>query len=213
VLTQHGIVPNEPAVIAVGAVVCAGGALFPDLDHPDSTIAHFLGPLSNAFAHVVNVVAGGHRKATHSLLFVIGSWWMIWAAVNFGGEIGALATVFISVALATKGLHLVPKTGLWGWLGTVLIAAAATGIAWMWGPAGWLWLQWAFAIGVALHLVGDALTPGGVPVFWPAKWRLSLPVLPSTGGFVEIKLLTPVMSAAVLWLSWVTVLQPAIAGA
>src|SRR5690348_3710651 len=55
-----------PTVVAVA--VCAGSALLPDLDHPDSTAARCAGPISQLFAALVCWLAGGHRRGTHSLV-------------------------------------------------------------------------------------------------------------------------------------------------
>lgn len=51
-----------------GAVVCAYGALLPDLDHPNSLIAWRLH--IRPLCRLVAWVSGGHRHATHSALFV-----------------------------------------------------------------------------------------------------------------------------------------------
>lgn len=41
------------------------------------------------------------------------------------------------------------------------------------------------ACGVASHLVGDFITKGGIPLFWPIKRRFSFPISFVTGGLVE----------------------------
>ncbi len=50
-------------------VLCAGAALLPDLDHPSGLMADTLGPVTHLLARGVAQAAGGHRQATHSLLF------------------------------------------------------------------------------------------------------------------------------------------------
>ncbi|HEX7463066.1 MAG TPA: metal-dependent hydrolase, partial [Dermatophilaceae bacterium] len=59
---------------AVGAAVCAGAALLPDIDHPQSTMGTILGPVSETVARGVAVVSGGHRGATHSAVGVAAAW-------------------------------------------------------------------------------------------------------------------------------------------
>ncbi len=46
--------------------VCAGAAVLPDIDHPASTVARCLGPLTGLLARIVVIVSGGHRRGTHS---------------------------------------------------------------------------------------------------------------------------------------------------
>src|SRR5262249_58128556 len=63
-LASHGV-----AETAAAALVCAGAAMLPDLDHPNSTVAHALGPVTHRLARGVARVSGGRRPATHPLAF------------------------------------------------------------------------------------------------------------------------------------------------
>jgi len=54
--------------LAVGTALTAGAGVLPDIDEPGSTIARTFGFLTGAFAWIVHVISGGHRKGTHSLL-------------------------------------------------------------------------------------------------------------------------------------------------
>ncbi|MEO5874709.1 MAG: metal-dependent hydrolase [Streptosporangiaceae bacterium] len=56
--------------VMLGAVVCAGAAVLPDIDHHGSHVARTFGPFTRGFAWVVGKVAGGHRNGTHSALGV-----------------------------------------------------------------------------------------------------------------------------------------------
>ena len=56
-----------PPAAGVGALLCAGGALLPDLDQPGSTAARSLGVASRGAAWVVARCSGGHRHGTHSI--------------------------------------------------------------------------------------------------------------------------------------------------
>src|SRR5690625_1275056 len=58
-----------PEVLA-GAVVAAGAALLPDIDHPSATIARSAGTASKLASSAVGSAAG-HRGATHTLLAVV----------------------------------------------------------------------------------------------------------------------------------------------
>lgn len=42
----------------------------------------------------------------------------------------------------------------------------------------------AIIIGYLSHLAGDMLTNSGVPLFWPAKDKIAIPII-STGGLIE----------------------------
>ena len=45
---ETGIMVNAltPAEFVAGAIVCAGAAMLPDLDHPSATIAQTFGPIT-----------------------------------------------------------------------------------------------------------------------------------------------------------------------
>ncbi|MBF9135214.1 metal-dependent hydrolase [Plantactinospora sp. S1510] len=74
--------------VLAGGVVATGFALFPDIDHKDSTVSTSLGPVSRVtswvFAHLARAArkascdhclrlpkVGGHRALSHTLLFAI----------------------------------------------------------------------------------------------------------------------------------------------
>lgn len=82
-----GLSHPHPDVIVVGGLVCAGAALLPDLDHPDSRLAHAGGDFTEKIAHVLawlgrNIHAAtkldadrpdedGHRTITHTAVFAV----------------------------------------------------------------------------------------------------------------------------------------------
>lgn len=57
----------SPPSAGLGALLCAGGALLPDLDQRGSTAARSLGALTGAAAWVIGRCSGGHRHGTHSI--------------------------------------------------------------------------------------------------------------------------------------------------
>ncbi|WP_370324722.1 metal-dependent hydrolase [Euzebya sp.] len=69
-------VPGAPSSgeIAFGAVICAGRALLPDLDHVGSRASRAGGVATRALAVGVRTAAGGHRGATHSAVAVLALW-------------------------------------------------------------------------------------------------------------------------------------------
>jgi membrane-bound metal-dependent hydrolase YbcI (DUF457 family) len=114
-----GLLDISPAAAVTGAVLCAGAALIPDLDHPNATVARAFGPASVALARVTNAASGavygltktgvdedrdgGHRGLTHTLVF----------AALLGGAAAAVvellpaatpALLFVLLVLALRGL-------------------------------------------------------------------------------------------------------------
>ncbi len=67
-----------------------------------------------------------------------------------------------------------------------LFLAATFGMGWMALPA---------AVGYLSHLAADALTPSGVPLLWPVRWRFALPLC-RTGGVLEILVVVALALAA-----------------
>src|SRR6478736_773436 len=74
--------PMPWPVLVVGALICAGAALAPDLDHKSATISRAFGPVSKTLCEVVDKISyavykatrapkdarrtGGHRTLTHT---------------------------------------------------------------------------------------------------------------------------------------------------
>ena len=69
-LADYGM-KMTPGEIVAGSVVCAGAALLPDMDHHSGSIANALGPVTKVLCKGVAAISGGHRHATHSLMFVL----------------------------------------------------------------------------------------------------------------------------------------------
>ena len=192
--------PLEGKEIVAGALACAGAALLPDLDHPKATVSSALGPVTQMLARGVNLVAGGHRQGTHSLLFaaLMG---LATQALVMWSETAAVVIMWFLAALALRSLHLVPPKTSHNVKGLV-IAAEATLIVWSmtrFMPGEWWWLGAAVGLGCFLHLFGDCLTPEGVPFLWPLKWRGSIPLIPHTGSFIETGIITPLMALGTLY--------------
>lgn len=198
--------------LAAGTIVCSGAALLPDLDHPQATIAQFLGPVSQLLARAVAAVAGGHRQATHSVAFCVLSAAGVWALLQAFDDRGGLAVLFVCTALALRGLGLAPP-GRGPIVGGVTIGVQAAAVTWAftrYAPGGWEWLPAAVALGCLTHLIGDCATPGGCPLAWPLPVRVSLPIIARTGNAVEVALLTPLMTVALAWLSYTQIIAPAL---
>ena len=63
---------GQPALAPPALALAALGGLLPDVDHPKSWVGKRLRPVSDLVAGVF-----GHRGITHSLLAVVGCWWLL----------------------------------------------------------------------------------------------------------------------------------------
>ena len=204
-----GLHPLPTSSVVIGALVTAGAALLPDADHHNGTIAHSAGPLSHSIASVAEHMSGGHRHGMHSLLAVAGftvgtvlaGHWH--ATVPVLGYIPAgSALIFLAlIAFASKALRLSRGGIVKLWAPAIVIAAAVLHFA----PEQMAWLPISVMVGVIIHLLGDMLTVGGVPVLWPwipkppksvqampllsRMWMrngyMAIPVLGKTGSVME----------------------------
>lgn len=61
----------------------------------------------------------------------------------------------------------------------------------------------ALIVGYLSHLLGDWLTPAGIPLFWPIKRRYRLPGWPlRSGGAIETGFCTLTLLVAGWWCGW-----------
>jgi membrane-bound metal-dependent hydrolase YbcI (DUF457 family) len=200
----QGPVEISALELVLGALITAGAALLPDIDHPNGTIAQSLGPVSNVLAKGVSVVSGGHRKGTHGLLFILLAGWATWAGVHHLGRYFTLSMIFVMLAFGVRALHLTPKgDSLRAYGMCVLLAGGGTVLMDRWLPDAPYWLPFAIGLGTLIHIVGDCLTDRGCPLLWPLKPRLALPIISRTGNKVETWVLTPLMGLATVGLLYV----------
>lgn len=207
-------VPTTGATEAAAWVAAVGGcAMLPDLDTGGistrkvlprlhgSTVAQTWGPVTCLAAEGVSRVAGGHRKGTHSVLGVAvltvlafaASWWF-WTSL-------AVLALVIGIALRSLAFA-IPGRVEETWI---------TNLAVSWAAAWWLltagdgspaWLPAAVALGAAVHIAGDALTVGGVPLAWPLHDTRQTFGLFKTGAGIERYVLAPVFLGVAVWLLW-----------
>lgn len=198
----------------VAWVAAVGGcAMLPDLDTGGistkrilprlhgSTVAQTWGPVTCLMAEGVSKVAGGHRKGTHSVVgvAVLGGL-AVAAALSFWTALFVLALV-IGIALRSLAFA-IPGRIEETWI---------TNLAVSWGAAWWLlaegdgtpaWLPVAVVVGAVVHIAGDLLTVGGVPLLWPfTKNRQALGLF-KTGATIERALVAPAFLIATGWLLW-----------
>lgn len=200
--TQH---PLDPVALAASTGVCAGAALLPDLDHEDGLISTALGPFTHLLARGVARISGGHRHATHSLLFGGLMGLLTWALVSFGGRPAMLALAMLCAAFALRAVRLTElgSNQRLHWPQVALVASAVTWTEARFMPGVWQWLPIAVAAGCWLHLLGDLLTPEGVPLLWPWRERLAFPVIGHTDSWGETFIVVPALGLAILMLAWV----------
>ena len=176
-----GAHPLPARSVLIGAVVTAGAALLPDVDHHNATIAHSGGLVTQTIADVAETVSGGHRHGLHSLLAVVGFTAATWAAQFWQATVpvlglipaGSLLLLLALIAFGSRALKLSRGGALKLW---VSAAVAAVGILYF-APQELDWLPMSVLIGVVVHLVGDLMTVGGLPLLWP--W------IPKPPGSVE----------------------------
>lgn len=195
-------------------VAAVGGfAMLPDLDSGNisvrgvlpklngSTVAIMWGPLTCMLAEGVAKIAGGHRNGTHSALgVVVVAVLAILATFTFPTTVLLLA---LAIGLALRALAFaIPGRAEETW---IINLAASFGAAW------WLltkadgspeWMPLAVVLGCIVHIAGDALTTGGVPLAWPFSGARQTLGLFKTGAWQERFLVAPaclVVACLLLW--------------
>lgn len=186
---------QPPSVVIGGAIVCAGWAMWPDADHADATIAHSLPPVTGILARFVHRISGGHRHGTHSLIgvavFTIIAALAAIPMVEVHGKsipIGSAIVAATCIAFASASLGLnkgwarrgfvkdLIESSLGNW---ILAIGGAVTVTWLLDYR-WTWLPACAALGVFVHILGDCLTPQGVPWLWPwnpkpPQWWAQMP--------------------------------------
>lgn len=190
-----------PGEIIAGALVCAGAALLPDIDHHNSTITQTYGVVTEGISKVTNWAFGGHRNGTHSLLFIA----LAGAATHALAAYSTLAAqiiVFLLIGLALRGLGLEVSENKAASGVINALATAGLVLALFVSGVDYSWLGAAVALGCLLHIVGDMLTHMGCPLLWPASgYRVGQNIGFSTNGFTERYLVTPALTLGVILLS------------
>ena len=193
---------QSPLAVGLGATVCAGGALLPDLDlsgrvtrnQGGATVARTFGVFSLFVAEVIEKVSlgiysatrlrrdprrhNGHRTFTHTLPFAALVGWGTTALATHYGKWAVVGIIFFMAGLALRGLF-----DEWaeraGWVIVTLCAAsiAVFTAARLPGDRGYPLLGFAVGFGCVVHLLGDIITSAGVPILWPIPtgrrmWRM-----------------------------------------
>jgi membrane-bound metal-dependent hydrolase YbcI (DUF457 family) len=191
-----------PAEQVAWVAAWAGFALLPDLDwRHGSSIAGMWGPLSAVPARIIGMLARGHRNGTHDPLLGPAAFGGL-AVLAGDAAWSQLLLVALTIGVTLRALTFVLPADSEGaafvntvisWVGAYLLLRH--------GPAP-PWLPVVVAGGAAVHIAGDALTVGGVPL--PFSWlfgrssRMSLGLF-RTGSAVETALLAPAFLLLALW--------------
>ena len=182
----------SPTTYALGLMLSSGAALLLDSDHHSGTIAYSLpkiGPIPSPtmiMCRVIAKISGGHRHGTHSILGILAFTALAFLAgylvVDINGTKVALGSGLFAFFLTafTMKVFRVGKKNAWieRWSLSLAFAAAVT----WWFPNEWNVLPLIVFIGCFAHAVGDMLTVGGVPWFYPwtpdsPKFIRKIPVL------------------------------------
>ena len=97
------------------------------------------------------------------LLATIAGQWQVqtqWGLLSVGA--GLLCMFMINIAV--KALKLFPK---YGWISNWIFGLLMAGVVTWFAPHQWTWLPVSMLTGVLVHIVGDMITTGGVPLLWP----------------------------------------------
>lgn len=181
-----------------------GFALLPDLDQGGitrkgvhgSSAARTWGPLTAGMAQVVGWIARGHRKGTHSLIGVAVIWLLAQLATYHPASTFFL--VALAVGLALRGAAwIIPGRLEKTWPVNLVVSVGAA--AWITTSGVSLdWLPLAVVGGCVAHILGDMLTPEGVPLLYPLVSRnVGVPLF-TTGAWVETWVVA-LFGAAVAW--------------
>jgi membrane-bound metal-dependent hydrolase YbcI (DUF457 family) len=206
----------RPAVgtVVVGAVVTAGAALLPDIDHPGSVVARSLGPVTRLVAQGTATGAaalrtascrcctgrGGHRAVTHTVVFAVVAGAVVSLLCWWGGDVAAAVVAGLAAALAVRGMLRRRTRGAYGAAGSgLLIGVMAAALP---GPGGgWWWVGLPLGLGCLVHALGDALTFTRVPLLWPIRIRgcrwaalgVWAPLRFRTGSAAELLVVVPAL--------------------
>ena len=215
----HGLAlfPVTPLGTLSGALLCAGAALLPDADHPSATVSQSVPVVGRLVTTGISRVSGGHRHGLHSVLAVYCAWLiasgltqLAWSPAWWPEPLGIGVAVMSAaiIAFAAKALNI--TRGSWG--AAWLIGAGLATLITLYAPEQQDWFVVCFTLGYAVHLLGDLVTAGGLPLFWPwvlpppriwsrapelnALWtrggNFALPMLGTSGSLREWLLLIPV---------------------
>jgi membrane-bound metal-dependent hydrolase YbcI (DUF457 family) len=204
----------QPLSLLLASVVAGAFAIWPDIDHPGSTVSKKLGIIGSILSPLVSFFAFGHRGVTHSWIFValngVGVYLLSQLVTTLFGEIAA--RILVGLILALSAL-LITRLMLPGNAGKgnagALVAAVLVALTALHPDAKDIsWLPLAVAGGVLLHDVGDSLTTGGTKFFLPFQIKIALPVVGNTNSWIERLIAGPIFTFVNVVFTLLTVIIP-----
>ncbi|TFC14571.1 metal-dependent hydrolase [Cryobacterium algoritolerans] len=212
-----GFFPVSPAGTVTGALLCAGAALLADADHGSATISRSVPVLGRLVTGGISRASGGHRHGLHGLLAILCAWLLATGLDRLSWQspwserpvdVGIAAASAAAIAFAAYALGLAPGSWPMAWSIGLVGAGGITVFA----PERPDWFIVCITLGYGVHLLGDLLTTGGLPLLWPwvpkppRAWRkvpvlnriwtsgghLAVPILGNAGSLREWALLIPV---------------------
>lgn len=202
------VLPGNPFERILWMSVCAGLAVFPDLDEPNSTIARLFGPFARIVGGFTRKIAGGHRYGTHSwiavvaLLFiaylgqtenVFNMLFVEWFQIDWFVYVPRIISgVVIMVAYIMAARLLLPDRAT-STSYPVMILGAFVAWAIALGNMNMLPMLVVGPLGILLHVAGDWVTNSGIAFWYPNKTKYAVNYF-STNGEIEHWIVVPVLS-------------------
>lgn len=163
-------VPNT--VVGLSCVIASAYlAWWPDIDEPGSHISRQIGHFMTWLGAIIGLLIGLTLNRS-VILLVVGA--LCGAGV---GRVGRYAFLRLLHTLSGGHRHLTHSL----LLGTAMVIAG--GVLYFTRLSGLTLPLLALAWGQFLHLAGDVITPGGVPLFYPI-WRRDVHLLPHSVALV-----------------------------
>ncbi len=171
---------GSPDWLVPSLAVC-GASVLPDIDEPDSSVSREFGFASRSFSRAVNKISGGHRKLTHSLLGV-GIVLLLLVPISFARDASA---VMFGLLVATAWRVAIPRV-LPFRKATFLLVGIGGGLAdYRYHPVSNHWFVLFVGLGWLVHMLGDFLTSGGIPLLYPRRDKSSFALFGNTGSWAE----------------------------
>lgn len=166
IISQGDIGSDTLAMAETLVITSMVGAILPDIDEPNSFVSKHVKPVS----HVIKAVAG-HRGAFHAPLFLGLLLFLLKIVVDQLVGADLFASVMKVVVLVIPVLLFLPyirsKGAVFLVASVVLLIVSHNSMEAL-ATADFYWYLWlGLALGMASHLLMDALTVSGIPLLWP----------------------------------------------
>jgi len=203
---------KDPATLGISTVIVAGFGLLPDIDEPGSTLSRKLGFVSRAFSKVVRTLAGGHRKLTHSLLFIVLIWFLAYQTDAHWATWTTCVMFVITASITLR--HLLPSMLRRSHLLVLALIIGGGYLSYL-HPLHPIEIASLAAAGTFLHIFGDALTVEGVPFLFPLHLQFKFPIVGHTeratdGSFNREHLLGIGLAIAFVIFAWLNIVRPSL---